>query len=115
MTTRLPRPILTLLTILSIAGSLSMMNQSAASTVPILGTEGPTFKCLQMLRGQSQVGPSPALNRGESHAIRSAGLNQDDGPPHSVRMREGTLPRPTNVRGAGHDGTHGHSEALCLV
>ena len=55
MTTRLPRPILRLLTILSIAGSLSMMNQSAASTVPMLGTDGPTFKPLQMLRGQSQV------------------------------------------------------------
>ena len=31
-----------------------------------------------------------ALNPGESHAIRSAGPNQDDGRPHSVRVREGT-------------------------
>jgi hypothetical protein len=63
MATRLPRPTLTLLTILSIAGSLSMMNQSVASTVPILGTDGPTFKRLQMLRGQSQVGRLSWLRR----------------------------------------------------
>jgi hypothetical protein len=29
--------------------------------------------------------------------------------------RRGTLPRVTNVPGAGHDGMHGNSEALCLV
>jgi hypothetical protein len=29
--------------------------------------------------------------------------------------RRGALPRVTNVRGAGHDGMHGNSEALCLV
>jgi hypothetical protein len=29
--------------------------------------------------------------------------------------RRGALPRLANVRGAGHDGMHGHSEALCLV
>jgi hypothetical protein len=32
-----------------------------------------------------------------------------------VVRRRGTLPRVTTVRGAGHDGMHGHSEALCLV
>ena len=55
--TRLPRPILTLLTILSIAGSFSMMNQSAASTVPMLGTDAPSGKRVQILRDQSQAGP----------------------------------------------------------
>ena len=39
MATRLPRPILTLLTILSIAGSLSMINQSTASIMPMPGTD----------------------------------------------------------------------------
>jgi hypothetical protein len=57
MATRLPRPILTLLTILSIAGSFSMMNQSAASTVPMLGTDAPSGKRVQILRDQSQAGP----------------------------------------------------------
>jgi hypothetical protein len=54
MATRLPRPILTLLTISSIAGSLSMMDQGFASTVPMQGTDGPTSKLLQILRGQSK-------------------------------------------------------------
>ena len=37
--------------------------------------------------------PNPALNREESQAIRSAGLNQDDGLSYSVRMREGRRSR----------------------
>jgi hypothetical protein len=40
-----------------------MMNQSVASTVPMLGTDGPTFKRLQMLRGLSQVGRLSWLRR----------------------------------------------------
>lgn len=41
MATRLPRPTLTLLTILSIAGSLPMMNQGAASIMPTQRTGAP--------------------------------------------------------------------------
>jgi hypothetical protein len=37
--------------------------------------------------GRTKCSCQAALNPGNSHAIRSAGLNQDDGPPHSVRMR----------------------------
>jgi hypothetical protein len=63
MATRLPRPILTLLTILSIAGSLSMMNQSVASIMPMPGTDAPSGNRLQMLRDQSQAGPLRWLRR----------------------------------------------------
>ena len=63
MATRLPRPILTLLTILSIAGSLSMMAQSAASIMPMAGTDAPSGNRLQILRDQSQAGPPRWLRR----------------------------------------------------
>jgi hypothetical protein len=63
MATRLPRPILTLLTIVSIAGSLSMMNQSVASIMPMPGIDAPSGNRLQMLRDQSQAGPPRWLRR----------------------------------------------------
>jgi hypothetical protein len=146
MTTRLPRPILTLLTILSIAGSfLSMMDQSAASVVPMPGTDSQPGNRLQICatspkpvlhqslgdRDASitppELGaladalqdwdrtllPSCPLNPWQSLAIRSARLNQDDGPSHSVRMRKATPlagcvngPRPTS------DGDRNRSETL---
>ena len=51
----------------------------------------PEFGALADTLGRTECScQAPAMNPRESHAIRSAGLNQDDGPPHSVRMREGT-------------------------
>jgi hypothetical protein len=61
MATRLPRPILTLLTISSIAGSLSMMSQGAALIMPMPGTDAPSGNRLQMLRDWSQAGPPRRL------------------------------------------------------
>ncbi len=109
-------------TITATAAMATRLPRSAASIMPMLGTDAPSGNRLQMLRDQSQAGrvfhvgfgggdatvASPefqvpadtlrrtecscqaALNPGESHAIRSAGPNQDDGRPHSVRVREGT-------------------------